>query len=356
MVSLPPIKRSQIDQWPVSASGLSPRAANCLTRARIRTIGELRKIPSADLLNIRSLGKVSLRDIRSFLNKTKDLEQGINPLPPIRTLIQQFVDRGDRAVLEQRFGLIGSRISPEIERMSLQAIGEQCSRTRERIRQCEQCAMDRLRTRLACHLLRPYADKMVTTIDSRDKILSAEEALILSGDPDFQDYHPGGLLLLFSALFPDITYHNEYFTTISPNTLLSLEEEMLNALDAQSAPVSSTFLAEYLLTNRPGPLKSCGFVHPEQGIERILLRNPKVVVTTHLEFFTNQEVLIKLLARAIQRVGAFAHYRDISQQYNEMIHPTRQLGVGSILKILNGDQHFTRVERAHYALAPDTRI
>jgi hypothetical protein len=350
MVSLPPIPRSQIDQWPVAVSGLSPRAANCLARAHIQNVGELRRISSSELLNIRTLGKVSLRDIRSFLNKTKDLEQGISELPSIKSLIQQFVDRNDRTVLEQRFGLLGSPMSPEIERMSLQAIGEQYGRTRERIRQCEQSAMDRLRTRLATHLLRPYAEKLIATIDSRDKILSAEEALILSADPDFQDYHPGGLLLLFSAIFHSICYHNHFFSTIPQKTLLNLEKELLGILSRQSHPVSSTYLAGQLAQSNPDIIRSCNFAHPEQGIERILIRDPDVEATIHMEFFTHPEILINLISDAISRLGDSAHYRDITRQYNEFIHPTRHLGVGSILKILNGDDRFVRVERAHYAL------
>jgi len=52
---------------PIQELDLSVRASNCLEAANIETIGQLVRMTEADLLNIRSLGRTSLREIKRKL-------------------------------------------------------------------------------------------------------------------------------------------------------------------------------------------------------------------------------------------------------------------------------------------------
>ena len=52
---------------PISALDLSVRASNCLESARIATVGELVQMGEADLLQVRSFGRTSLREVKRKL-------------------------------------------------------------------------------------------------------------------------------------------------------------------------------------------------------------------------------------------------------------------------------------------------
>jgi len=66
---------------PVSALELSVRATNCLEMAKIETIGDLVKLSESGLLNIRSFGKTSLREVKRKLTDM-GLEFGMNVEKP----------------------------------------------------------------------------------------------------------------------------------------------------------------------------------------------------------------------------------------------------------------------------------
>jgi DNA-directed RNA polymerase subunit alpha len=52
---------------PIASLELSVRAANCLEAENIMTVGQLVRLSEEDLLNIRSFGKTSLREIKRKL-------------------------------------------------------------------------------------------------------------------------------------------------------------------------------------------------------------------------------------------------------------------------------------------------
>lgn len=73
-VSDKPAARPVIDEalkqklaMPIQELDMSVRASNCLESANIESIGQLVRMTEADLLNIRSLGKTSLREIKRKL-------------------------------------------------------------------------------------------------------------------------------------------------------------------------------------------------------------------------------------------------------------------------------------------------
>ncbi len=66
---------------PVSALELSVRATNCLEMAKIEIIGDLVKLSESELLNLRSFGKTSLREVKRKLTEM-GLELGMNMEKP----------------------------------------------------------------------------------------------------------------------------------------------------------------------------------------------------------------------------------------------------------------------------------
>lgn len=61
-------KMLQVDT-PIEALGLTQRSCHCLKRANIKTVEELTKRSSWELLNIRNLGRNSFNDIQRKLER-----------------------------------------------------------------------------------------------------------------------------------------------------------------------------------------------------------------------------------------------------------------------------------------------
>ena len=76
MLTIQPASRSEIDQWPVAEAGLPTRVINSVHSAGIHTVGQLRGCSDFDLLNLRSLGKVSLDRIHYFFKLCNRIEKG----------------------------------------------------------------------------------------------------------------------------------------------------------------------------------------------------------------------------------------------------------------------------------------
>jgi len=345
------IPRQVIDAWPIEEAGLARRATNCLVRAGVRSVGQLRRFEPHQLLAIRTLGRVSLRDIQKFAEMTDDLVRGEVRLPSVREVFGRFLDQTELRVIEQRFGLLGSPSDPTIERLSLQAIGGQLGRTRERIRQCEETGCNRLRTRIARAYLEPFVEKLEHAINEHDRFLTAEESLVLAHDPDFARYHPAGLLLLFAELYGRFLHHHGFFTTVPEATLLVIEDELLRLLRQVVEPRPARDLASRLRRRGAAAAALAELPNGEAAAERILLQHPRVEATAEPAFFCSGSILLDMLAEVVRQLGGEAHYREATLRLNDRLHPTRQRGSGAVLKLLAGaPSRFRKIERARYAL------
>lgn len=67
--ALAPSYGAELLSRPIKDIGLSTRSENCLLRGNIRTIGELLNCTKSDLLKIRNLGKMALKEIEEQLAK-----------------------------------------------------------------------------------------------------------------------------------------------------------------------------------------------------------------------------------------------------------------------------------------------
>ena len=70
------------DQIPIDELNLSIRSYNCLMRAGIRTVGDLRALTEEDLLHIRNLGRKSTEEIKRKLAETGNLSPSIPLIAP----------------------------------------------------------------------------------------------------------------------------------------------------------------------------------------------------------------------------------------------------------------------------------
>ncbi|MDO8340262.1 MAG: DNA-directed RNA polymerase subunit alpha C-terminal domain-containing protein [Candidatus Burarchaeum sp.] len=78
--------RLRIENAPIEELKLSARPYNCLKKIGVRTVGELLRIPSSDLLKIRNFGILSLKEVSKKL-RPHDLaldEKRISDRPPIQ--------------------------------------------------------------------------------------------------------------------------------------------------------------------------------------------------------------------------------------------------------------------------------
>ena len=144
----------QVDVWPVVTAGLTFRAAMCLRRAGILTVGALRQLPDEKLLALPGLAAGLLHNVHWFCDRTRRLD--VAP-PDVRAWLDEFLTPLQRAVIEHRCGLTDPLFRPGIKPATLRDVGWelQPSLRPERVCQIETTALARLRSRLARTLAKP---------------------------------------------------------------------------------------------------------------------------------------------------------------------------------------------------------
>ena len=145
-----------IDAWPVDESGLPVRVVNSVLTAGVTTVGQLRAQSDQDLLALRSLGRISLGHIRSFFKLCGQIEQGKQSFNSIRELLPLFLDAPEMKVVTARYGFELEEPTASRNCATLQEIGDAEHKTRERVRQVQETAMQKLRSRLATVCLEPF--------------------------------------------------------------------------------------------------------------------------------------------------------------------------------------------------------
>lgn len=176
----------KFDEESISILGLSARAFNSLSSARITNIGELRKLPYSDLTKIRGLGDRSIREIMARLDNliysrlTHPIEslneqppfieisylEKINLLSLIVPLAESILKKlGQERLLEILYRRYGLR---ETRTYTLQEIGDFYGVSRERIRQLESKALShisRLMKSLSAHSQWKVPEEIVREIN-----------------------------------------------------------------------------------------------------------------------------------------------------------------------------------------------
>jgi len=344
MFKVEPISRERIDAWTIRESGLPTRVVNGSRLARIETIGQLRQKSSEELIALRAIGRISVRDIQRFFDLCKRIEDGTLVFLTIQEVFDLFMDREEMDILARRYGLMRTDLKVSRNFMTLQEIGNELQLTRERIRQVEKIALCNLRSRLASHCLQPFYLYLNAFINSRARVITCEDARDLADQSWLSDYDPCSILLLLHDLSPDrYTEYHGIFSTFSLEVLRTAEAGALAFLAGQDAPVKLTDIVRAL----EGPIGAWA----PAALGKLLDHCDKVAATMDARYFLFTKGSEAFLLELLNQSERPAHYRTLTTLFNDSLKPACRKGNGYILKLLNASQRFVKTERGYYDLA-----
>ena len=347
MLQVKPVAREVIDSWLVAESGLSARVVNSVTAAGVQTVGELRKWTDRQLLALRSLGKVSLNGIKLFYKLCGQIEAGKQSFQNIREVLDIFWDEDERKVIAARYGFERKELAAARNWATLQEIATAENKTRERIRQIEEIALQRLQSKLAKTCLQPFLDYFVRYIDALGKAAHCADLAPLQDDPLFAGYNVCAIALLLADIHRDrLTFYNRVFSTLPLSVVHDIENEGVKILSASPEPVVLDRLVETL------PAFS-DLATPEQRrrvISMVLDHHPNVAATTDNRYFLYPAGAMPFLTEVLRSIERPAHFRAIANAFNERLKPLSRKGAGYILELLNSNPLCTRTDRGWYDL------
>lgn len=347
MLQVAPLKREIIDLWPVAESGLPVRVVNSVGAAGVMEIGQLRTWSDQKLLGLRSLGRISLGHVRSFFKLCGQIEQGKQSFQTIQEVFGIFLDSDELKVLAARYGFDREDFRASRSVTTLQEIGDEENKTRERIRQIEETAKRNLRSRLATVCLEPFYERFVSFLDSRGRVASCTDLASLHDDPLLAGRNICSILLLLSDLRPDrITFYHGFFSTLPESVLAGTESEVLAILDREARPVPLDDLLKALppfpADPSPGQMK--------QVVACVMDHCPAAASTVDGRYFLFARGVQAFLIELMKNLERPVHYRTVTQNFNQRLKPLSRKGAGFILEMLNANPQCTRVDRGIYDL------
>jgi len=341
------IPRSEIDRWPVEDSGLPARVVNSTRAAGMTKLGDVRQSSQAQLLAIRSLGRISLAHINEFFRLCDRIEQGLQRFDSIRDVFAILLDEVEFQVLAARYGLTLETPKASRNCVTLQEIGNAQRRTRERVRQIEDNAKQRLRSRLASVCLEPFYEYLGRYIDRQGQVLAPDETTPLREDRVVSGYNTAGLLLLLYDLDGrSHTFFSGFFSTLPEGVLEAIRAALMRALESKSSASSlDELVADIAPAWRDRPVRE-----PRRMVELLLLHAQEVAATVDGRYFLHRRGIHRFLEELLQEVPRPAHYRMLTQAFNERVRSGSRKGAGYILERLSEGDRFRRVERGIYDL------
>lgn len=348
MFKVEPISRTEFDQWPVEGSGLPVRVINGVRSAGIDTIGALRVKPDTELLALRSIGRISIRDVQRFFELADRIEQGKQVFLTVQEIFDLFLDAEEMAVLARRYGLMRSEPAASRNFMTLQEIGNELDLTRERIRQVEAVSLANLKSRMAQLCLQPFYVYVRAFLRSRSGLATCKDAMDLDEQSWLAGYHPCPILLLLHDICPShYTYASDCFSLWSQSDLATAASLILQRLQTAETPISLDALHASLASDLPG--------WSAQALGKWADHIPTVAATQDQRYFLFPQAGPAFLTEILTDTERPAHYRTIAQLMNDQLKPHARKGNGFVLKQLARDGRFVKAERGHYDLrdAPD---
>lgn len=339
--------RNEIDGWDVATAGFNARVVNCMERAQVKTVGELRKWKEPDLMALRSFGIGCAKNIRWFFNWTKQMEAGTAGLPNFRLILREFLSRQQMFVIEHRYGLTDPLFRPQMRRKTLQEIANlQGGLTRERVRQVEEATLTILRNRLPRAITEPLVLSWVDQMNQRGGVITSTELGEWVNDQQLGGYQPWGVLVLISEVMPVIQFRHDYFSGLPVEALDRLEGKILHALRQAAAPVP---LEEILaaaadeFVDRPAQCR--------RVVTILLAQHPEISGTLDQRYFLPRAGEQRMVADILGEYhGEALHYHELTRLYNERVQAQCRRGTGHILRVVNDMPQVQRISRALYAL------
>ncbi|NCC49785.1 MAG: hypothetical protein EOM20_01085 [Spartobacteria bacterium] len=342
-----PVSRKVIDAWPLKEAGLPVRVLNSVQPTGLQTVGELRAWSTAKLLKLRSLGRISIRRIQSFFEVADRIESGGQYIRHLREVFDLFLDHDEISVLLFRYGLDVEGTEASRKCMTLQDIGNRTNRTRERVRQIEETAKEKMRSRLAALCLQPFYDLFSQRIESLGKGVSCTEMQGRGATPALDNYNLCAVLLLLCDLHPELlTYYNGIFSTLSEKELKEIERLALARLESHKTFVPLEKIYDEVSSK-------INFVQGE-ALRKLLMilldRNSHVAATTDNRYFPCASAPADFVRTIMETMPIPAHFREITLQCNQLLKSQSHMGSGFILKTLNSHPGFERANRGTYTI------
>lgn len=346
MLQVSPISREAIDLWPVAEAGLPARVVNSVGPAGVVTIGDLRKWADKELLALRSLGRISVGHIHSFFRLCNQIEQGKQRFSNVREVLSIFLDGPEFKVISARYGFDRPEMVASRDWATLQEIGNAEHKTRERIRQVQDVAVQKLGSRLAAACLQPFCDRLADFIRSRSEVITCSDLVPLAEDPMLAGFNVCSILLLLSDRQPDqITFHHGLFSTLSDATLQSIESRALQIIGRQDKPMAMSDLLAQL-----GDIPGLSGSSRPTALAAILDHMPQLAATTDGRHFPLEGGTNAFLVEIMKELPRPTHYRTVTKAFNERVKSLSRKGAGFILEALNANPQCTRVDRGIYDL------
>lgn len=347
MLQVPAVKREVIDQWPVAESGLPVRVVNSVTPEGVTKIGQLRMWSDQQLISLRSLGRISLGHVRAFFKLCNQIEQGRQSFQNIQEALTIFLDGPELKVLSIRYGFDRRELTAARNSTTLQEIGDAEHRTRERIRQVQETAKKKLQSRLATVCLQPFCDYFCNFINQRGMALACADLAPIQNDSILAGFNVCATLLLLADMdAARITFYHGFFSTLPEQTLRALESQVLAVLEKEGRPV----LLDAILKSIPG---APAVEHPAQTrlpVMYIMDHRPGAAATVDNRYFLFSAGTQPFLVEIMKDLERPAHYRTVTNAFNEHVKPLSRKGAGFILEMLNANPQCTRVDRGIYDL------
>ena len=122
---------------------------------------------------------------------------------------------------------------------------------------------------------------------------------------------------------------------------------LVGLLGARSEPVPLSAI-DLAGTAVPAPDPAPGAV--ASFLTTLLRHSPRVISTSDGRFFLPQNGLATFLVEILRALPRPAHYRKVTQAFNERVIPRCRRGAGFILEKLNENPACVRVDRGTYDL------
>lgn len=347
MLIVKPVTRETIDQWTLAESGLPVRVCNSMRAAGVLRVGELRRWSDAEILRLRSLGHISLGHIHDFFALCHRIEKGEQAFENIKEVLDIFLDEDEFAVISSRYGFQRESLRVSRKCMTLEEIGRQADKTRERIRQIEATAKHKLSSRLGSVCLQPFYDYFRSILESLGQTAPSAQITPLADRMITAGYNPGGVLLLLCDLAPTrLTFYNQFFSLLPGPKLQDLERQALAALERWTAPVPLEDVLQALSRDTPA-----GFSESLRKTVMVLLEHhARVAATVDRRYFLYDRGMPAFLEEVMRGLSLPAHFRAITQAVNDRLLPGSRKGAGYILEALNAHPGCSRSDRGLYTL------
>ena len=352
MFRVPAVSRDEIDQWPIGQSGLPVRVVHCTTAAGVRTVGDLRTWSDERLMELRSFGAQSLKATRSFYKILRNIEMGELRFDGAPRAISSQLIPVQWQVVDLRYGLHGWGAPDTPATYTLQEIANQRGVTRERIRQTEEEALNRLRSRLATVCLSPVTDAIRRFAGEAG---GARPEVDLAGWPERAEYagdlDPIALARLLSELHPSLLSRRHGCICDAPQSALDPAMDEAEACVCRAAgSVGLDEVADLLKRRRRAETQGLR----RRGVATLLAHAPALIATCDNRFAC-RATLDSILCSIPSPGGNGLHYLQWLEEFNRRVHPASQMTGGSMLAHLSGSPRFEREGRGVYRAVPAGR-